>query len=95
MQIIQIKTLRFLKLFILSPIALSNKSSEASLYTYLDILSVPQQFTFGTIIFKFHYNIKKLPPYYLNQSLFSQSEDLHNYDNRHKKNINIDKYWEI
>jgi hypothetical protein len=84
-QILQNKAVRILKLFISSPISLPNKSSTASLYTYLDILPVSQQFTFGAIIFKFNYDIKKLPPYYLNQSLFSQSQDLHHYNTRQKR----------
>ena len=91
-QILQNKAVRILKLFISSPISLPNKSSTASLYTYLDILPVSQQFTFGAIIFKFNYDIKKLPPYYLNQSLFSRSQDLHRYNTRQKKSIYIDKY---
>ena len=79
-QILQNKAIRILKLFIPSPIELPNKSSTASLYTYLDILPVSQQFAFGSILFKINYDIKKLPPYYLHQSLFSQSQDLHNYN---------------
>ena len=39
-QILQNKALRILKLFIQSPIELPNKSSTASLYTYLDKLPV-------------------------------------------------------
>ena len=31
-------------------------------------------------------------PYYLHQSLFSRSQDLHNYNTRQKKSIYIDKY---
>ena len=91
-QILQNKAPRILKLFIPSPIELPSKSSTASLYTYLDILPVSQQFTFGAILFKFNFDIKKLPPYYLNQSLFSQSQDLNNYNTRQKKSIYIDKY---
>ena len=63
MQILQNKALRILKLFIPSPIELLNKSSTAFLYTYLDILPVSQQFAFGAILLKFHYDIDKLPPY--------------------------------
>ena len=79
-QILQNKALRILKPIIPSPIELPNKPSTASIYTYLDILPVSQQFVFGAIHLKFNYDIKKLPPYYLNQSLFSQSQDLHNYN---------------
>ena len=85
MQILQNKALRILKLFILSPIELLNKSSTAFLYTYLDILPVSQQFAFGAILLKFHYDIDKLSPYHLNQSLFSQSQDLHNCNTRQER----------
>ena len=66
-QILQNKALRILKLFIPSPIELPNKSSTASLYTYLDILPVSQQFAFEAMLFKINYDIKKchitiLPP---------------------------------
>ena len=70
-----------------SPIALPNKSSTVSSYANLDILLISQQFTFGAILFK-SCDIKKLLPYYLNQSLFSQSQDLHNYNTQQKKEYN-------
>ena len=84
-QILQNKAFRILKLFIPSPNALPNKSPTASLYTYLDTIPVSQQFTFRAIFFKFNYGFKKLLPYYHNQSLFFQSQDLHNYNARQKK----------
>jgi hypothetical protein len=84
-QILQNKALRILKHFIPPPIAFPNKSSLVSLYIYLDILLVSQQFTFRAILFKFNYDIKKLRPYYPNQSLFSQSQDLHNFNTRQSR----------
>ena len=62
-QISQNKALRILKLIIPSPIAVPNESYTSSLFTYLDIILVSQQFTFGEILFKFNYDFKKLPPY--------------------------------